>query len=437
MRDLLEAAREAVALARTAGAQDAWAGASRSRSVETQLRDGKLEKVQESTSRSLGLELYVDGRYSSHSTTDLRPDRLRGFIEEAVAMTRALQVDPARQIPDPALFANRPQAALDLVDAQVGGITQAQRVAWCEALDAATHTNERVISATSWVNDDHSISASVSSNGFEGTYEGTSVWLGADVTVRDEGDRRPEDGSWAGARHLPDLPEAGQIGAEALVRTTARLGSAKVSSRKATMVVDNRSAGRLIGMLLAPANARALHTGRSFWAGRVGQKVGSAALSITDDPLLPRGFGSRLFDSEGISARALPLIEQGVARNLYVDTYYGRKLGLVPTTGSGSNRVVTPGSDAPAALLKKVGTGVLVTGWLGGNSDATTGDFSLGVQGHLIENGQVGAPVGEMNITGNLLDLFGQLVAVGNDPWRYSGTLTPTLVFEGVSFSGT
>lgn len=221
------------------------------------------------------------------------------------------------------------------------------------------------------------------------------------------------------------------------MRTTARLGSAKVSSRKATMVVDNRSAGRLIGMLLAPANARALHTGRSFWAGRVGQKVGSAALSITDDPLLPRGFGSRLFDGEGISARALPLIEQGVARNLYVDTYYGRKLGLAPTTGSGSNRVVTPGSDAPAALLKKVGTGVLVTGWLGGNSDATTGDFSLGVQGHLIENGQVGAPVGEMNITGNLLDLFGQLVAVGNDPWRYSGTLTPTLVFEGVSFSGT
>ena len=74
--------------------------------------------------------------------------------------------------------------------------------------------------------------------------------------------------------------------------------------------------------------------------------------------------------------------------------------------------------------------------WLGGNSDATTGDFSFGIRGHRLVGGRIGEPVGEMNITGNLIDLFGRLVEAGNDPWRSSSTLVPTLVFDGVRVGG-
>ena len=87
-------------------------------------------------------------------------------------------------------------------------------------------------------------------------------------------------------------------------------------------------------------------------------------------------------------------------------------------------------------LLKEVGNGVYVTSWLGGNADQTTGDFSLGLRGHMIENGEIGRPVGEMNVTGNLRDLFSQLELVGSDVYQYSSTLTPSLVFGGVDFSG-
>ena len=159
-------------------------------------------------------------------------------------------------------------------------------------------------------------------------------------------------------------------------------------------------------------------------------------MSITDNPLIPRGFGSRHFDGEGISSKVLPIVENGVVRNLYVDTYHGRKAGMEPTTGSASNRVVTPGEHSLEGLLKEVGNGVYVTSWLGGNADQTTGDFSLGLRGHMIENGEIGRPVGEMNVTGNLRDLFSQLELVGNDVYRYSSTLTPSLVFGGVDFSG-
>jgi len=109
---------------------------------------------------------------------------------------------------------------------------------------------------------------------------------------------------------------------------------------------------------------------------------------------------------------------------------------MKPTTGSASNRVIGLGEQSLEELLAEVGNGVYVTSWLGGNADNTTGDFSLGLRGHMIENGKIARPVGEMNVTGNLRDLFGRLELVGNDVYPYSTTLSPSLVFGGVDFSG-
>lgn len=434
--ELKKRAADAVDLAKKAGANDAWAVTSRTRSVSTTWRDGKVEKVQESTSRGLRIQLYVDGRYSSHSTTDLRPERLAPFINEAVALTRALQPDPFRVIPDPALFKDRPNVALDLVDSQLATISPDQRNAWCQEMDTHTHDDPKVISATSEQGDDHSLVAHVSSNGFEGTREGTSISLYAEVTVRDEGDKKPEGWYYTAARHQADLQSPVRIGDEALQQALLRLGTKKGPTGKMTLVVDPRAGSRLIGAILAPASAASIQQGRSFWAGKLGQKVFGDKLTVVDDPFLVRGMGSRLFDGEGISARKLPLVEAGVLKNYLVDTYYGRKINMAPTSGSTSNVVVQTGEGDLAFHLAKAGKGIYVTGWLGGNSDATTGDFSFGLKGHLIENGKVGAPVGEMNVTGNLATLFQSLVAVGNDPWIYTATRVPTLVFKDVDFSG-
>ena len=109
---------------------------------------------------------------------------------------------------------------------------------------------------------------------------------------------------------------------------------------------------------------------------------------------------------------------------------------MKPTTGSASNRIIGLGEHSLEGLLGEVGNGVYVTSWLGGNADNTTGDFSLGLRGHMIENGKIGRPVGEMNVTGNLRDLFGRLELVGNDVYPYSSTLAPSLVFADVDFSG-
>jgi PmbA protein len=126
-----------------------------------------------------------------------------------------------------------------------------------------------------------------------------------------------------------------------------------------------------------------------------------------------------------------------VLRNYYVDTYYGRKLGMAPTTARTSNLAWKLGPRSQPELLSAMGEGILVTGFLGGNSNGTTGDFSLGVRGFRVRGGRRAEPVGEMNVSGNHLELWKRLAAVGNDPYRYSAMRTPTLVFDGVQFAGT
>jgi PmbA protein len=405
--------------------------------VEFTVRDGTLEKVKDATSKSLGLRLYVDERFSLHSTTDLRPEQVKAFVAEAIALTGALQPDEYRKITDPALYEGRAEVDLELVDAGIPDLTRDERLALCETQNALLAGKDKVVSATSGCEDGSTVSAAASSNGFRGTHEETWLWIGSEVTLRDEGDKRPEAWMWAGAANRADVPTPEEVAKIALERAHRRLGATKGPTARTTMVVDPSAAPSLVSRLLKSANAELVQQGQSFYAEKKGQKMFSELLTVVDDPLMPRGFGSRLYDGEGIASRQMPIIEAGVLQNLYVDTYYGRKLGWDPTTGSPSNRILGLGDQGLEALLAAADGGVYVTSWLGGNADSTTGDFSFGIRGHLIEGGKVGAPVGEMNITGNLVDLFSKLVAIGNDPWPYSSIRAPTLVFEDVQFSGT
>ena len=334
---------QAIELAKGAGAAEAWATASQGRDVEFEYRDGALEKVKDTTSRSLNINIYAGGRYSSHQTTDLNPERLKGFVAEAVAITRALEPDEHRSITPAELFNGRPTVDLDLVDAAVAGITREQRLAWCEELDEVATAHERVISATAGIYDGTSNSASASSNGFTGTHAETYCWYGTNITLMDQGDKRASDGYYVGGQHVASLPAAAGVAQTGLERALNAPGHGK---RSDDQDINDRgcSGGRIAGRSPArPRECARVQQGQSFWADLVGKQAFSEKLTISDDPLIPRGFGSRLFDSEGISAKYLPIVENGVVRNLYVDTYHGRKAGMAPTTGSASNRVIAPG----------------------------------------------------------------------------------------------
>jgi len=437
--ELLEAARAAVKLALRHGAQDAAAAASRARHVELSWRDGQVETASEATTRGLGVDLYVDGRYASVSTSDLRPEALERLVVDGVALTRALSPDPFRVLPDPALYAGRADLDLELADPAHDRLDATARRRTAAAIEEAARSvpgSDRILSVSAGVGDTSAERVFVTSNGFEGARRGTDHGMSAQVSVADPDGRRPEDWDAATARFLADLPAPADIGRGAAERALSRVGSEKGESAVTPVLVDARAAGRLVSALFGALSGSSLQQKRSFLEGKLGQRIGSEWLDVADDPLVVRGLGSRLWDGEGLAARRFPVIEKGVLRSYYVDTYYGRKLGMAPTTSRISNLAWRLGPHGRDALLAAMGDGLLVTGFLGGNSNSTTGDFSLGVQGFRVRGGKVVGPVGEMNASGNLRDLWTHLSDVGDDPYRYSSMRTPSLLFSGIQIAG-
>lgn len=435
-QDLQHQAQQAVDLAKQTGADNAIASVRDDNSTEYTYRDGQIEEVKQNASRGLSLQLYVDGRYSTHQTTDLRPETMAQFVADAVALTKHLSQDPHRIIPDSTLYENRSTIDLQKNDPIVRDLPREVCLDWLKKMDGATHTDNRVISASGYVWYGWNTSARVSSNGFVGTQSGTSIGYGVSVTLKEGEHGRPEASRIVRGNHLAKLPPVEEVAQEGLDRVLSRLGSIKGESIQSTMVVDPEAGGRIFSSILGALQAQSVQQNRSFLADKNNTQIANPILTLIDDPLQIGGLGSRHYDGEGISARPLPLIENGILQNFYVDTYYGRKLDWAPTTGRSSNITFELGDKNLTEIISDTSQGFYVTSWLGGNADSTTGDFSFGFRGHQITNGQLTTPVSEMNVTGNFLTLLNNLIAVGNDPNPYSGMQTPTLVFDNVEFSG-
>jgi len=434
---LLDQAARAVERAQALGAAEVRASTSRQRAIHVSYRDGAVEQIEESTSSSLSVALYVDGRYSEHGTNDLRPEALDAFLARAIDLTRLLAPDPHRALPEPSLYEGRPDLDLDLFEPDYEAQTtearvERARVAW----EAARAVEGPIISATASTSDTYGESARVTSNGFSGEQGGTQFWVSVEVSVQDEDGRRPEAYDLAGGRRVADVSDPAAVGAEAARRALARLGQRKGPSGRTTLVVDPRAGGRLLGTLLGAMTGSAAYKKSTFLLGREGEAIGSELLTLVDDPLVPGGLGSRLYDGDGMPSRRRTLVSQGRLEELLLGVYYARKLGRAPQGGGLSNLSLRPGERSQAEIIAGIDRGILVTGFMGGNSDGTQGDFSHGVRGFEILGGELAGPVGEMNADGNHCELWHRLVEVGDDPYRFSSRKTPTLVFEGVEVSG-
>jgi len=437
---MIDIAKNAVALAKQKGAQDIAAVVNETRDVDVTWRDGKLEKISEATSRSLDARLYVDGRYAACSTSDLRPDALAAFLDDAIALTRTLAKDPQRSLPDPALYGKVAASELQLQDSKVKDISAIDMRRNAQMMEEAARSvpgSKDFLSVTTGMSHSSRMTTRVHSNGLEGSYNTTVCSIWTDVSIRDADGRRPEEGDYAVSRFVGDLPDMAAMSRNAADRTLGRKGAKKIASGVIPVIMENRAAGRFLGYLLGPLSGSSLQQKRSFFEGLVGKPFGSDKLDLADDPLLARGLGSRPFDNEGIGAKRLPIFEQGVLKNYYIDTYYGKKLGMAPTTGGMSNLAWKLGSKDRNALIADIKDGVLITSFIGGNSNGTTGDFSIGFQGFAIRGGKIAEPISEMNLSGKHSETWKHLVAVGNDPFLHSSSRTPTLVFDALQVAGT
>jgi len=423
--------------AKEAGADHTGIGINQSRDVEVDFRDGKVEKLKESTQQSLWIDIYSKGKFSSHSTNDLSKSSLEKFIRNAVDLTAYLEEDDFRKLAPPELYEGQHKVDIDINDPSQESVTAEERLNRAKELGALIEgKDERIISIASWFGDSHNESYLLMSNGFEGHKESTSFNHGASVSLQGKGDRKPEGWKYYSARHLEDLVVPQRTAEEALKRTQDQLGAEKVPSEQLPLLLENSNAARLLSYLLGPMRASYIQQKRSFLEGKKGEQIAADVLTILDDPTIVRGLGSKYYDGDGIAAKVRPVITNGTLDDYFVDVYYGNKMGLKPNGGGTSNLIIKPGDRPGTEIEAGLDRAILVTNWLGGNANSTTGDYSLGVAGWLIENGKRVQPITEMNISGNFSDLLMNIVEVGNDPYIHSSFRTPTILIDKVSFSG-
>jgi PmbA protein len=390
------------------------------------------------TPRGLGVEVYANHRYSQQNTSDLRRESLKDFIVNAVASTKLLAEDPYRTLPDSKYYEGRADIKLGILDPEYEKFSPEGRHNLVKIIEESCldRGGQKVISVTATQRDSRIESVLLTSNGFEGNREYTVYTAGASMTVQDEGDRRPNGYHFVASVSRKGIPSAEEIGAEAAKRTLDLLGGKKIKTTTLPVVIENRNVPGLLARLLAVMYGSSIHQKQSFLADRKGQKIASDHLTVIDDPLIVAGLGSRLYDSDGFASKKRTIIESGVLREFYVDWYYSRKLGWEPTTSGPTNLIIPPGKRSVKEIMRDLGKGIFITGFIGGNSNSTTGDSSVGIFGTYFENGELVQAVAEMNIAGNHLEFWHKLAEVANDPWTYSSQRTPSLVFTDVVVSG-
>jgi PmbA protein len=399
-------------------------------------RDTQLDKLEQSSVNSLSIRLYVDEKYSSYSTNRLEKKELEKFIANGIETTRYLAKDVFRKLPDPNRLYKGDGKGLDLYDKSIDSISVDEKLSLIKNnVNEVYKTDDRLISVSAGYSDGTGSSYLLASNGFEGETETTYFSLSAGTSMKGAGDARPESYWYDSAIDWSKLQKQG-IGKTAYERTLRKLGQEKIESGIFPMIVDNLSVGRLLSPVISAMYGSSIQQKSSFLIDKLGQKIISDKITIVDDPHIKNARGARWFDDEGVATRKADIVENGVLNLYFIDTYYSGKLNMEPTIQSPSILTLKLGDRNFEQILASIDKGIWVTGFNGGNSNSTTGDFSFGIEGFLIENGKAVKPINEMNITGNLLTLWQEVLEIGNDPRINSSWRIPCVLFDKVNFSG-
>ena len=438
-------AKHCLAYAREQGADKVRITLSKSLMNLIGLLNGEVDKTAHALDRSLQLQLFVDGRFGTFSSNRMEKEGLEAFIREAIGTVKMLEADACRDLPAPERLAKDATDGreLDLYDEAYEGLTAERRrelaLSSCH-FDKAQANGEnaswRLISEEGEYSDTVFDSLTLDSQGLYARHTETSFEIGYESTVEDAEGNHLSSYWWDATPLLKDL-QLTDCAEKACLRAAAQIGPQSVPSGKYTLIVDSECASKLLTPVLNALGGFALQQKNSFLTDSLGKKLFPENLTILDLPRTKGDTGCRLFDSEGVATREMPIIEQGVVKTYFLNTYISKKMEMEPTVEDVTRVKVLPtgGCQTQEDVLAKVGDGILVTGFNGGNSNPATGNFSYGIEGFLIKDGKKAHPVREMLITGSFMDLWNKLLYAADDARPCLSKLIPTLAFSDIDFS--
>ncbi len=413
--ELERVAQAVLDAARAGGATAAETDASQAVGLSVTVRKGEVETIAYNRDKGIGVTVYLGHRRGHASTADFAADAIRSTVDKALTIARYTAEDPASGLADPDRLA-RSFPDLDLY--HPWDVTVDEAVAIGREAEAAALAVDRRLTNTegSTVARSESEFVYANSNGFLHGYRNSRHHVDCSV-IGEEGGAMQRDYWYTTARAAADLLPASEVGRIAGERTARRLNGRQLGTMECPVLFEAPEAADLIGYFVGALSGGALYRKSSFLLDSIGQEVFAPHVSIREDPHIPRGRGSAPFDNEGVATAPRQIVRNGVVEGYFLSSYSARKLGMTTTANAGGNHnlVVSHGNDDLAGLMRRMGRGLLVTEQLGQGVNPVTGDFSRGVAGFWIENGEIAYPVEEITIAGNLKDMYRNIVAIGND----------------------
>jgi PmbA protein len=442
-----ELAADIVRKALAAGASDAECTISAGDEFSANVRLRELETLKEAGSRGAGLRILKGRHTGSAYTSDLTPDGIGHMVQSAIELAEVTTEDPFAGLPEAAELGTIP-GDLGMYCADVEGLATELKIDMARrAEDASLTVDPRITNSDGASFDTHlGERAFANSRGFAGSYRSSYCSLST-VPVAREGTSMERDFWYTTARGFAGLEKPEDVGRIAAQRTLRRLGARKMETQKVPVVFDPRTARSLLDNIFDAVQGGAIYRNESFLAGKLGQRVASANLTIIDDGTLPGLFGTSPFDDEGVPTRRTVVIENGILRSYLLNTYSARKLGL-RTTGNASrglagnagvgngNLYIEKGATPPEKIIAGIRNGFYVTELIGFGVNIVTGDYSRGAVGLWIRDGELAFPVSEVTIAGTLPQMLENLEFIGSDLEFRGSMAAPTLAVAEMTLGG-
>ena len=446
--EIQEIANDAVARATALGATAAECTIAEGEEFSAGVRMRELESLKQAGSRGAGIRVLIGRNTGSSRTSDLSFKGIDEMVRSAMDLARVTTDDPYAGLPEPDQLGSL-STPLDIYDPAIAELDPDWKIAQARvAEDAALSADPRIQNSEGGGFESYlGARAFANSLGFSGSYRTSSCGLSAVPVAVGEGGAMERDYWHTSSRRAAAIEGAEEVGRRAAARALRRLNPRKVTTQKAPVIFEPRTARALLGELFDTVNGGAIYRHASFLAGKLGEKVASEALTVIDDGTLQGLFGSSPFDDEGVRSRRTVVIERGVLKSYLLNTYCARKLGL-KTTGNASrglagNAGVGPGNFyieagviTEEAMISQVRQGLYVTELIGATANSVTGDYSSGAAGLWIENGELAYPVSGITIAGNLKQMLLDVSQVASNLEFRASIESPAILIQEMTISG-
>jgi PmbA protein len=446
--DLRELAADVVRRATEGGASAAECVVREGDEFSTVVRLGQVETLKESGSRAIGVRVFFGQRAASTYSSDFSAGGIERMLKSALELAKITSEDPFAGIPEASKLGSL-SGNLDLYHEDVYSLPGADRIDYARRAEkAALDTDARIKNSEGGSFDAASgRKVLANSHGFVGEYRRSYCSVAAVPIAQDEQGGMQRDYWYSVARSLAKLDSAEDVGKEAARRTLRRLGARKVKTAQVPVVLDPMVATSMLEHIFEGVNGDSVYRGASFLAGKLGEQVAGANITVIDDGTLTGGFGTTPFDGEGIPTRRTVVIENGVLKSYLLNTYTAKKLGLESTANASrglagtpgigpGNYFLQPGAKTPKQIIGEIKDGLYVTEFLGHGANLVTGDYSRGASGMWIVNGELAYPVEEITVAGNLKEMFKNISDLGTDLEFRGSVASPTIRIDGLTVGG-